>query len=94
MSGGKKLHIPNLINPSRGALFYYKINVMVKSTVPKLFVPRKIKGGHLLGKDGEIWFAVRAKDFTPGDNRDFKQYFAACCKEFFVEDEPEAQESV
>ncbi len=58
----------------------------------KLFVPKKIKGGYVLGKDGEMWFAVRAKDFKPKDAREFKQYFASCCKEFFKEEEePESE---
>jgi len=53
----------------------------------KLFAPKKIKGGYVLGKDGETWFAVRAKDFKPKDIREFKEYFAECCKEFFKEEE-------
>ena len=56
---------------------------------PRLQVPRKIKGGAILGKENDTWFAVKAVGFSKADTRDFKQYFAACCKEFFTEDEPE-----
>ena len=64
---------------------------MVKTKVPKLFAPRKVKGGNLLGKEDEVWFAVRAKDFSATENRDFKRYFADCCKQFFEEDEDEIE---
>ena len=66
--------------------FFIKINVMPKTKGPKLFAPRKVKGGNVLGKDDEVWYAVRAKGFSASDNRDFKRYFGDCCKEFFAED--------
>ena len=66
---------------------------MPKAKGPKLFAPRKIKGGNVLGKDDEVWYAVRAKDFSTQDNREFKRYFADCCKEFFEEDTEDAEEA-
>ena len=68
---------------------------MPKSNGPKLFAPRKIKGGSILGKDEQMWFAVRANNFSAGDSREFKRYFSDCCKEFFAEEEvPEDQAEV
>ena len=60
---------------------------MPRSKEPKLFAPRKIKGGSILGKENEIWYAVRAGNFAASDNREFKRYFGECCKEFFAEEE-------
>jgi hypothetical protein len=74
-------------NCHRYVIFFIKINVMPKTKGPKLFAPRKVKGGNVLGKDDEVWYAVRAKGFSTSDNRDFKRYFGECCKEFFAEDE-------
>ena len=62
---------------------------MPKGKGPRLQVPRKIKGGTVVGKEDETWFAVKAVGFGKADTRDFKQYFSECCKEFFV---TEAQE--
>ena len=53
----------------------------------KLFVPKKVKGGSTIGKEGEVWYAVRCANFNPTELRAFKKYISEACKEFF---EPES----
>jgi len=53
----------------------------------KIFAPRKVKGGAIVGKDGEVWYAIKCTNFTPAEHRAFKTYIGEACKEFF---EPES----
>ena len=57
----------------------------------KIFVPRKIKGGSSIGKEGEVWHAIRCSSFSAPEHRAFKKYLDAC-KEFFLEDEDSESE--
>ena len=61
----------------------------------KANAPKKIVGGRVLGKEGEIWYAVKVTGFGRVDYRDFKRELGLFCKEFFIpptEDESEASE--
>ena len=58
----------------------------------KIFVPRKIKGGSSIGKEGEVWYAIRCSSFSAPEHRAFKKYLGDACKEFFLEDESESEE--
>ncbi len=62
----------------------------------KANAPKKIVGGRILGRDGDIWFAVKVNGFDKVDYRDFKRELGIFCKEFFippeVQDEDEASE--
>ena len=55
----------------------------------KIFVPRKIKGGSnvCIGKEGEVWYAIRCSNFSAPEHRAFKKNLADACKEFFLEDD-------
>ena len=57
----------------------------------KIFVPRKIKGGSVVGKEGEVWYAIKCQNFNNTELRSFKKYIGEACKEFF---EPESEEEV
>ena len=53
----------------------------------KIFVPRKLKGGSQVGKEGETWFAVKVTGLSPVEIRAFKKYLGASCKDFFTQEE-------
>ena len=53
----------------------------------KIFVPRKLKGGTQLGKEGETWFAVKVTGFSNVEIRSLKKYLGESCKEYFVKEE-------
>ena len=53
----------------------------------KIFVPRKIKGGAVLGKEGDTWFAVKVTGFSNVELRSLKKYLNTSCKDYFVQDE-------
>ena len=57
----------------------------------KIFVPRKIKGGSSIGKEGEVWYAIRCSSFSAPEHRAFKKYLGDACKEFFLEDEDSSE---
>ena len=59
---------------------------MAKTKKAKINQPKRIKGGSVVGKEGEIWFALKCLNF----NSSFKQYIASACKDFF-EDEEETE---
>lgn len=59
----------------------------------KIFVPRKLKGGSAIGKDGEVWYGIRCANFSAPEHRAFKKYITDACKQFFVEDDDESEES-
>ena len=56
----------------------------------KVNAPKKLVGGRILGKEGDMWFAVKVSGFEKQDFRDFKSEFGLFCKEFL--DPPEDQE--
>lgn len=58
----------------------------------KIFVPRKLKGGTQLGKEGETWFAVKVTGFSNVEIRSFKKYLGESCKEFFAKEEEVADD--
>jgi len=49
----------------------------------KANAPKKLVGGRVLGKEGEIWYAVKVNGFDKQDLRDFKSELGLFCKEFF-----------
>ena len=53
----------------------------------KIFVPRKLKGGSVIGKEGELWYGIRCANFSAPEHRAFKKYMGDACKEFFEDDE-------
>ena len=55
----------------------------------KINQPRKIKGGTVLGKEGEVWFALKCSNFNKTECRAFKGYIASACKDFFEDEEEE-----
>ena len=54
----------------------------------KIFVPKKVKGGIVLGKEGDTWFAVKVTGFSNVEIRSLKKYLGEACKDYFVEEEP------
>ena len=58
----------------------------------KFNAPKKIKGGTVVGKTGEIWFAVKCSNFNGTECKSFKKYIASACKEFFEDEEEEEKE--
>ena len=63
---------------------------MAKTKKAKINQPRRIKGGSVVGKEGEIWFALKCLNFNKTECSSFKQYIASACKDFF-EDEEETE---
>ena len=64
---------------------------MVKQNKQKIFVPKKVKGGAVLGKDGDTWFAVKVTGFSNVELRSIKKYLGEQCKEYFVQDEADVE---
>jgi len=58
----------------------------------KIFVPKKIKGGVTIGKEGEVWFAIKCANFNATELRVFKTYIGEACKEFFEPDTEDEKE--
>ena len=56
-------------------------------TKQKIFVPRKVKGGAVLGKEGDTWFVVKVTGFSNVEIRSIKKYLGEACKDYFVQDE-------
>ena len=56
-------------------------------TKAKINQPKKVKGGSVLGKEGEVWFALKCSNFNKTECRSFKAYIASVCKDFF--DDPD-----
>ena len=50
----------------------------------KIFAPKKVKGGTALGREGDVWYAVKCANFTSVEQKAFKRY-----KQFF---EPSSDE--
>ena len=63
---------------------------MVKQNKQKIFVPKKVKGGAVLGKDGDTWFAVKVTGFSNVE-LSIKKYLGEQCKEYFVQDEADVE---
>ncbi len=59
----------------------------------KANAPKKITGGRVLGKEGEVWYAVKVIGFGKVDYRDFKRELGLFCKEFFIPPEDESEVS-
>ena len=55
----------------------------------KINQPKKIKGGTVVGKEGEVWFALKCSNFNKTECRAFKGYIASACKDFFEDEEEE-----
>ena len=53
----------------------------------KIFVPKKLKGGAVIGKEGEVWYGIKCANFSAPEHRAFKKYVAEACKQFFVADD-------
>ena len=53
----------------------------------KIFVPKKLKGGAVIGKEGEGWYGIKCANFSAPEHRAFKKYVADACKQFFVADD-------
>ena len=49
----------------------------------KIFAPKKVKGGTSLGRDGDVWFAVKCANFSSVEQKAFKTYFQDACRQFF-----------
>ena len=58
-------------------------------TKQKIFVPKKLKGGSIIGKDGDVWFAVKVTGFSNVELKSLKKYLVEQCKAYFVQDEQE-----
>ena len=56
---------------------------MPKIKKSKANQPKKVKGGSVLGKEGEIWFAIKCSNFNKTECRSFKSFIATACKDFF-----------
>ena len=55
---------------------------MAKTKKAKINQPKKIKGGSVVGKEGEIWFALKCLNFNKTECSSFKQYIASACRLF------------
>ena len=53
----------------------------------KIFVPKKLKGGAVIGREGEVWYGIKCANFSAPEHRAFKKYVAEACKQFFVADD-------
>ncbi len=60
----------------------------------KINAPRKVKGGSVLGKEGEIWFALKCSNFNKTECRSFKAYISSACKDFFEDPEDDIKDDV
>lgn len=40
----------------------------------KIFAPKKVKGGTSLGREGDVWFAVKCANFSSVEQKAFKTY--------------------
>ena len=58
----------------------------------KIFAPKKVKGGTPLGRDGDVWFAVKCANFTSVEQKAFKRYFQDACKQFFDSSDEDAND--
>ena len=51
--------------------------------------PKKVKGGTVLGKEGELWFAIKCSNFNKTECRSFKSFISTACKDFFEDPDEE-----
>ena len=63
-------------------------------TKAKINQPKKVKGGSDLGKEGEVWFALKCSNFNKTECRSFKAYISTICKDFFDDPNDEVKEEV
>ena len=61
-------------------------------TKAKINQPKKVKGGSVLGKEGEVWFALKCSNFNKTECRSFKAYIASICKDFFDDPDDDVKE--
>ena len=58
----------------------------------KINQPKKIKGGTVVGKEGEVWFAVKCSNFNKTECRSFKAFIGTVCKEFLEDPDDEGKD--
>ena len=61
-------------------------------TKAKINQPKKIKGGSVVGKEGETWFAIKCSNFNGTECRSFKKYIHSACKDFFEDPDDDVKE--
>ena len=55
---------------------------------PRFYKTKKIKGASVIGTDpDEVWFCVRAKNFSTKQVRDFKKVFQSLCDQYLEPEE-------